>query len=131
MNDEFVKYVEERLHQWAEWYSRGNLYGLGYPSCSMEYRLMTEGIVVKSTAPKPLPCHEEAEEMEGLVKEMAKQNSHMAIAIRCYYFTYGALRIKAKKLHISHSQFKYYVNMAHQWLAGRMSAVSLNSKHLR
>ena len=51
MNEPFVKYVEERLQQWAEWYSSGNWYGLGYPSCSIEYRLMTEGILVKATGP--------------------------------------------------------------------------------
>jgi hypothetical protein len=122
MSEAFVKYVEERLQQWAEWYSRGNLYGLGYPPYTLEYRLMTEGIVVRSTGPRPIPSHEEAEEMENLVKEMSHQNHKMALALRCQYFSSGALRIKAKKLHISHNQFKYYVDLGHQWLAGRLSA---------
>ncbi len=122
MSEPFVKYVEERLQQWAEWYSRGNLYGIGYPIYTVEYRLMTEGIVVRSTGPKPMPFNEEADEIEILIKEMAQQNQKMALALRCQYFSSGALRVKAKKLHISHSQFKYLLDLAHQWLAGRLSA---------
>ncbi|MDX1901871.1 MAG: antiterminator Q family protein [Gammaproteobacteria bacterium] len=122
MNEPFVKYVEERLQQWAEWYSRGNLFGLGYPSCSLEYRLMTEGIIVKTTGAKTLSSNEEAEEIEALVREMAHQNEKIALALRCQYFSCGTLRVKAKKLHISHNQFKYYVDLGHQWLAGRLSA---------
>lgn len=122
MKDTFLKYVEERLHQWAEWYSRGNFYGLGYPPYTLEYRLMTEGIVVRTTGIKPLPSNEEAEEIENLIREMSWQNHNMALALRCQYFSSGALRIKAKKLKISHNQFKYYVDLGHQWLAGRLSA---------
>jgi hypothetical protein len=121
MSETFMHYLEERLYQWADWYSRGNFYGLGYPSCSMEYRMMTEGAVVRNTGPKQLPSNEAAEEMESLVKEMAEHNKTMADALRCQYFLPGSLRSKAAKLDISHSHFKHYVDMAHQWLAGRLS----------
>jgi hypothetical protein len=121
MSDTFIRYLEERLHQWADWYSRGNFYGLGYPSCSMEYRMMTEGVVTRNTRPKPLPSNEAAEEIEKLVKEMTEYNQTMANALRWQYFLPGSLRSKAAKLDISHSHFKRYVDMAHQWLAGRLT----------
>ncbi len=119
MDDKIKMYLEERLNRWAEWYSRNIDNGLGYPSCSLEYRLLKQGTLISSPfSSKPLPSHEEAEETEKWVKEMFKQNKLMASALRCQYFIYGGLRVKAKKLSISHTQFKYYVDMAHQWLAG-------------
>ncbi|EFL91398.1 hypothetical protein REG_1696 [Candidatus Regiella insecticola LSR1] len=60
----FTRYLENRLYQWAEWYSRGNFSGLGYPSCSIEYRIMTEGNVFRLPGSKPLPIHAAAEEIE-------------------------------------------------------------------
>ena len=69
-----------------------------------------------------LPSNEEAEEIELLVKEMAEHNNNMALALRCQYFSYGGCRVKAKKLKISHMKYKLYVDMAHQWLIGRLSA---------
>jgi hypothetical protein len=124
MSKTFMHYLEERLYQWADWYSRGNFYGLGYPSCSMEYRMMTEGVVARNSRPKPLPSNEAAEEIEKLVKEMTEYNQTMANALRCQYFLPGSLRSKATKLDISHSHFKHYVDMAHQWLAGRLTTRS-------
>lgn len=124
MNDN-MQYVEERLQQWAEWYSRGNLFGLGYPPCSLEYRLMTEGVVVKSTGPRPIACNEEAEEIERFVREIAKQNNKIALALRCQYFGYMGRRKSrehAELLRMSYARFRVYVAMGRQWVAGRLSA---------
>ena len=65
-NDDMLEYVKQRLEKWAEWFSKGNWCGLGYPPCSLEYRLMMEGIIVRSTAPRLLGYNEETEEMEML-----------------------------------------------------------------
>ncbi len=118
----FADYLEERLYQWAEWYLRGNSYGLDYPKCSIIYRILTEGCIQRSTGPKPLPTNEAAEEIEDLVKQMAEYNPTMAKALRCQYFQTGTLRSKATHLSMSHSHFKHCVEMGHQWLAGRLSA---------
>lgn len=127
MNEKYIKYVEQRLDDWAAWFSSGNSYGLGYPRRTIEHVLMTEGIVSKTTKPQPLPCNEEAEEIEALVVEMEKQNNKMAYILRHHYFEPGALRAKAhsySKQHaeVSYRKFKEYVDMAKQWLAGRLSA---------
>ncbi|HVV69588.1 MAG TPA: antiterminator Q family protein [Gammaproteobacteria bacterium] len=117
-----MHYLEERLHQWADWYLSGNSYGLGYPRCSIEYRILLEGCIQHNPGPKPLPTNEAAEEIEALVKQMAEYNENMAKALRCHYFLTGTLRTKSAKLKISHSHFKHYVDMGHQWLAGRLFA---------
>lgn len=127
MPNDILQYIERRLEEWADWYSRGNNYGLGYPSCSILYRLMKEGHIIRSSGPKPLPTNEAAEEIESLIKIMAQQNQTMALALRCQYFTQGSLRQKAKQLNMSHTQFKHYVDMAHQWLAGRLSFLNNNT----
>jgi hypothetical protein len=124
MNDGLKKYLDERLNEWAEWYSHGNWHGLGFSPCTVEYRLMTEGVVIKGTAPKHSASNEDAEEIESWVKEMSEQNFKMALALRYHYFTEGGFRMKAKKVLVSHTQFKKYVDMAHQWLAGRLSAAN-------
>lgn len=118
---DILNVVEKRLIEWAEWLISGNAYGLGYSSCSIEYRLMTEGFIIPYTGVKPMVTNESAEEMEALVVEMAKQSPAMAKALRGYYFMCGSLRQKAKRLNISHTQLKYTIDMAHQWLAGRLS----------
>lgn len=122
ISNEFLKYIEQRLEQWADWYSRGNWYGLGYPVCSIEYRIMKEGILSKNTGYRSLPDNKEAEEIEKLVNEMSEYNKIMALAIRCHYFSCGGLRTKAGKIKVSHMQYKSYVDMAHQWIVGRLSA---------
>lgn len=129
MKSENIKYVKERLFRWAEFYSRGNFYGIGFSNCTIEYRLMKEGHVVKNNFQSNcIYVDEDAEEIEKLVKEMSQHDDSMALALRCYYFEKGGLRIKAKNINISHMQLKYYVDMAHQWLAGRLSN-NANSKN--
>lgn len=122
MTSSIEKYIKQRLEEWADWYGRGRDSHLGYPSKSSFVRLM-EGELLTNTngAPKSLPSNERAEEIEALVKEMAEQHYKMATTLRCEYFLQGSLRVKAKVLKISHTQFKYYLDMAIQWLIGRLS----------
>ena len=127
MRESFEKYLEDRLEQWADWYLRGNFYGIGYPSCALEYRLLREGHIQRNPGPRPLPSNEAAEEIEDLVIQMAEYNLIMAEALRCQYFLEGTLRTRAAYLKMSHTHFKHCVDMAHQWLAGRLSS----EKHKR
>lgn len=128
MQTSFMDYLEERLYEWAEWYLQGNSYGLGYPTCSIIYRILTEECIQRSPGPKPLPTNEAAEEIEDLVKQMAEYNLTMAKALRCQYFLTGTLRTKAARLQMSHSHFKHCIDMGHQWLAGRLSAKNSGKK---
>jgi hypothetical protein len=116
-----TRFVENRLNEWAEWVSHGNWYGIGYSACSIVYRLMTEGIIIKSTAPQIHPNNEEAEEMEALICELWKQNNDLANAIRIHYLYSGSIRHKAKKFLIHRNHLAYQLDLAHQWLAGRLS----------
>lgn len=121
MDEYFIKYVESRLLEWAEWHSKENYGGLGFSSVSLEYRLMMEGTIIKTNGPRALPSNIDAEEIEIYWTEMYKQNEVIAIAIRNYYLMDGTLRTKSQLMNISHNQFRHYVQMAHQWMAGRLT----------
>jgi hypothetical protein len=123
MEKNMIIYLENRLNQWAEWYSKNDLKALGYPTNARECRTLT-AMNHYSYRSKPLPYNEEAEEIELFVRELAKQKPIIASALRYYYFEPGSLRTKASKLHLSHTQFKHYIDMAHYWLAGRISRKS-------
>lgn len=123
--EQMLAYVERRLAEWGDWYSRGNLYGLGYPPCSVEYRLMREGIVRTTPADqRSIPINENAEEIEKLVQELSLQNYNLALALRDYYINQFSLRKQAKQAGISHTQLKYLLDMAKQWVVGRISGIS-------
>ena len=104
-----LQYVKKRLHQWAAWYDSGNGHQIGHATCSLEYRLMTEGMIVKNTGRKPLPCNEEAEEIEALVQELAKYTPDIAFALRCHYFSPQAFRRKIKNIKFVRSKMEHYV----------------------
>lgn len=128
-SENILAYVEARLDEWAHFYSKGNSSGLGYPPKNILQSFKeTGGIYVKSTAMQQLPVNERAEEIEKLIQEMARQNSKMADALRTQYLHYCTSRFKAKMLGMSYSQFRVYVDMAHQWLAGRLSVTTNVSK---
>jgi antitermination protein Q len=127
--EQMQTYVERRLEEWGHWYSRGNLHGLGYPPCSIEYRLMHEGIVrTQPAGHRAMPVNERAEEVEKLVQEMSLQNSSMALALRDYYFNYYSLRKQARAGGISHTQLKHLLDMAKQWVVGRLSGMISSSR---
>ena len=121
MKNDFLSYVDQRLEEWANWYAKGNLYGLGYPTCSHEYKVMKSDFI-RSTAQQTLPCNESAEQIEALVVEMESQGGKLASALRQQYFGSGSAVKRAKALGISYPQFRVYIGMARQWLAGRLSA---------
>lgn len=117
-----LKYIDNRLHEWANWFKKGSRAGIGYPPHSIEYRLMTEGHVIKEyLGIKPLPTHADAEEIESLMVEMMAQNRKMAEVIKNYYFEVGGIRCHAKKLKMGHAQFENHLHSARWWLAGRLS----------
>lgn len=114
-SDLALQAMRTRLEEWAEWYSRGHLYGLGYASQAIEYAILTQGR-------RGVPClltHPEAEEIEAWVIEMAQQHPPMARALRAYYFHPGSLRAHALALNVSHTQVKLSLDKAHRWLIRR------------
>jgi len=114
--DTLLQAVKRRCEEWAEWYSRGQAYGLGYPTTSLEDRCLQGRRGFRAFL-----THAAAEEVESWVKDMACYHPQLAHVLRCYYFDAHSLRRGAKQLSLSPTQFKGQLEMAHHWLAGRLS----------
>ena len=125
---ESMLYVENRLEEWAEWFSGGNWYGLGFSNCSIVHRLMTEGVIVKAERAVNISSNKSAEEMENLIQEMWKQNEDLANALRINYLTKGSIRFKAIKFSCDRRELASFLNMARYWLAGRLTAAQERGK---
>src|SRR5438034_1235617 len=85
--ENFLDYVDFRLKHWADWYVRGKTTGLGYPTCSVEFRLMLYGNLIQTTKQVVLPTNEEAEEIENLIRELEGYDETMAQALRIQYIS--------------------------------------------
>jgi hypothetical protein len=126
----FMAYIKERLYEWAEWYSQCNFYHIGYSSRTIEDRLMAEGAIINSTAPRNFPQNLRAAEMEDYLNEMFQQEQMMAIVLRWhYFFPNDSYRIQSKKLEslgigVSHMSIKTLVARGYAWLEGRMTSRS-------
>ncbi len=87
--DESDEYVETRLREWADWYKTGGQdFGLGFPKETIEWRLYTQGCIVKQTsgAIRVLPTNIRAEEIEKCVMDLQKLKSLHAKLLREWYF---------------------------------------------
>jgi len=116
------QYVERRLQTWADWYSHGCGFGLGYPSKNLMANLQEMGgLLIKSSGETSLPVNTCAEEIEKLVIELAQCYRCLADALREYYLGEGTMTQKAKRLNMSRSQFKICVDKAKMWISGRLS----------
>lgn len=117
-----LDYINDRLCEWADWAKSGWRLGIGYPPCSLEYRLMTEGHVNREyQGLTPTPEHADAEEMEALICKMAAQHPRMAEVIRIHYLDRDSIPHKARRVGLSHTKFKGYLSMGRWWLAGWFS----------
>lgn len=117
-----LDYVEHRLEEWAHWYSRGCYMGLGYPNKSTVAALQEyQGMVIKTQGIKSMPINEQAEEIEDLMKELTLQNKRLTDVLRQNYLGVGTAADKAKQVGLSYAHFKVQLDMAKQWLAGRLT----------
>jgi hypothetical protein len=128
INQEIIRYLEARLHEWAIWNLKKDNPGLKYPSETIEYRFMTMGIIPsdKYKGPKPLPVHDRAEEMEAIVRIMAMQGGQArdyATALREYYIGKGrgSKEKAAEIMGISKWIFRRHIKGAVVWLKGWFS----------
>lgn len=128
---DMTDYIESRLIEWAEWYLRDDDHGLGFPKKSIEAHLMElGGLLIKTTGYYYPPSHANAEEIEAYIRELAQQNRMLAETLRSAYLWIGTGKQKAKRMRVSYTQFKVYLGMAKQWLAGRLSITPISTNKI-
>lgn len=126
------EYLEKRLQEWAEWFLQKTIGTGSLPKETIEYILMTYGFFTRNPGPKSVPINESAEEIEALIREMAKNKKYQkdAEVIRVNYLIQSDNIIKKSRIiGMSPSQFKMRLWMAKRWLAGWLSASRKKSKN--
>jgi len=113
MKDEELKTV---LKMWHDW-SKSNFESLGYNSKSIEYTLMKEGMVIKSTG------NNEAENIicEQLDHAIAIMPNQLKVIIKFKYLYLWINKDAAKVLGISMPSYKDRVVQSRMWLCGQLS----------
>ncbi len=95
---------------------------MGYPGKSTLALLREyQGVVIRVQGIKPLPTHEQAEQIEKLVAELAMQNERLAKVLRQNYLGVGTAMRKARQIGLSYAHFKVQLDMAWYWVAGRLT----------
>jgi len=114
-----IPWVDDRLHEWAEWARRMEDGGLGYPKESLNWRIMRqgpEGTAIKSSKgfhPAPMPVAIEMVEVAIL-----RMPPDMKEVVKLKYLERGSEKQKAKRAGRSERRFREDIDRAHYWLAG-------------
>lgn len=123
MSYDITKYVERRLEEWANWYLYYGDFSLGFPKENLVSKLVKYGgHIIRLTRCPDLNSNKEAEEIENYVIELTRQNKVLAKVLREQYFGLGNAHSKAERLKISYPLFRQSLDMAKQWMMGRLSS---------
>ena len=107
-----------------------NGFGLGFPSKTQEQILRESGGVwIKVIGRKSFIAHPRAEEIEQYLSELSQIKRFLALAIRTHYLDLGTVAQKAKKLHVSYSQYRIQLENAKHCLLGRLENSLRKSMH--
>lgn len=118
-----LAYVETRLLEWADWSKKGNGFGLGFPSKTPE-QILREcgGVWIKAIGGKSFISHPRAEEIERYLCELAQGKRFLALVLRTHYLYVGTVVQKAKRVHVSYSQYRVQLECGKHWLLGRLES---------
>lgn len=123
------EYLELRLQEWADWFKDGNYgQGLGYPSETIEYKIMREGLFAAAGRGLrgTLPANTRAEEIESFVNEMRKEHPKPCLVIRAKYFAPKKTPIEAiaTRMKMHKRTFEDQLKLAKFFIRGALSVSS-------
>lgn len=117
-----LAWVDNVLAQWAEWSRRRDDAGLGYPSQTVEYRLMREGAgaSIRSTAgPRLVDMPEVVEKVEAVLVRMPERHRQV---VRAKYLSALPDTQAARALGMSLGTYRRAMEQVHWYIAGRLEA---------
>jgi len=117
-------YVEARLAEWGEWFSRGIQINIGFPNKNILARMREEGgQIIRATGPKPLMANTKAEEMEEILMSL---NTHQPVLAHVLMITYlypeSPVVIAEKKFGYKKSNYYKQFNIGFAWIKGYLIA---------
>lgn len=117
-------WVCKRLHEWAHWSHMAT--GLGYPSRTVEHRLMTEGAGASRRGSGGLPSVDQTpQEVIETEEAVTKLPTDLRDAIIRKYLDKGTDKQKAKDAGVSYERFRRLLEAAHSRLAGFLEAMQM------
>lgn len=129
MRNEDLRWIDERLYQWASW-SKNHCLKIGYPTRTCEHRIIVEGmegaaIRKEKTGVAPIYMPEEIAQTESAI--LAIRNPKLRDIIKIKYLKHGTDAERMKELSIAWSQhlniatYRRMLERALYWLSGAMS----------
>lgn len=115
-----LAWVDNVLAQWGEWSRRADDAGIGYPSQTVEYRLMREGAgaSIRSTAgPRLLSTPEVVERVEAVIVKMSER--HRAV-VKARYLYGKPDEGAARACGMSVGSYRRALEQVHWYVAGHM-----------
>lgn len=110
------KELQTLLVRWRIW-SQSNYDSLSYSSTSIEYKLMNEGMVIRSTGNITI----EDVECESLDHAISKMPKRLKKIIKMKYLFKWLNKDAAKALSISMPSYKDRVVQSRMWLCGKLT----------
>ncbi len=117
-------YVEARLSEWGEWFSKDVHINIGFPSKNILARMREEGgQLISAAGPKPLMTHTKAEEMEAILMSL---NAHQPVLAHVLMITYlypeSPLLVAEQKFGYKKSNYYKQFNIGFAWVKGYLIA---------
>lgn len=117
-------YVEQRLSEWGEWFSRGDYIDIGFPRKNILARMRDEGgQLIRATGQKPFPTNTRAEEIEALLMMLNDDQPISAhVLIITYLYPEAPLLVAEEKFGYKKSNYYNYYNVGFAWIKGYLIA---------
>jgi len=117
-------YIEDRLREWGEWFSRDITNSIGFSRRNILARLRDEGgQIVSATGQKPLPTNAQAEEMESILITLNKNQPALTYILMIkYLYPDKCIWMVREELGCNKSHYYTQVNLAFEWIKGYLIA---------
>lgn len=111
--------VDKMLWRWAA-SVHTTVNGLGYPSATIEYRIMREGEVIRTPPQSSVPSFRIDHELMELNRAVESMRERWRNVIKTRYLCGMGEKDGAAFLGMSVGTFRRDLDLGHAWLAGRL-----------
>ncbi len=113
-----LQFVEDCLTQWSDW-NRDSCNRLGYPSHTIEHRLMREGLGAGMATGRPvLEMPGVVQRVESAIRQLPKRKQE--VIKTKYLWVNMSDRSRARRLHMSYAHFRNVLDCIRWYLAGKL-----------
>lgn len=119
-------YIDLRLKDWAAWLTTPAHRSLGFPQKNLVYRMMHEGHVLIRNSSKGFEFKDSEEaEIDDAIQLLRRIEPNLAHIIYLEYLEPGTQLLKAKRMQLSVTQYRVWLDQARVWLYGYLCSHKL------